>query len=211
MTESQPAASTAAPHQREIYEPLRLYSRMRRGTEPATAEPFAHEVLNNPLPADHLPAAQGSHFARLAWCALAAWFGKYHREKMADFLTTLAARQQPDGPFLLATASDNPEPHWYHELVILHALATFTAVTQAHPLQTAVDRAAFYHLQETQPDHATTEPWAVHAFVRHVDTLPVADALLHAVQAQHGGTVDEVSWMLLDDALYCLKETHRKQ
>ena len=126
---------------------------------------------------------------------------------MTDFLTDLASRQQPAGPFLLATASDNPEPHWYHELVLLHALATFATLSQSPDLHPAIDRAALFHLHETQPDHATTEPWAVHAFARHLDTLPLADALLHAAQAQHGGNLDAVSWMLLSDALYCLQQS----
>src|SRR5690606_29642757 len=103
--------------------------------------------------------------------------------------------------------SDNPEPHWYHELIILHAVASFGCRARVPQIRQVVGRAAMFHLHETQPDHATTEPWAVHAFAAHLDTLPLADALLHAVQTHHGGQPDYISWMLLRDALYCLQQT----
>lgn len=119
----------------------------------------------------------------------------------------LLAAQLPSGEFLLATRSDNPEPHWYHELVILHAVASFALHSGRAEAWAAVERAAEFHLSETQPDHATTEPWGLFAFVRCVDTLPLADQLLHAVQTQHPHGLDRVSWMLLRDALYCLRRS----
>lgn len=121
-------------------------------------------------------------------------------------LAALITAQQPSGEFLLATRSDNPEPHWYHELVILHAVAAYALASNRDEPQRAVERAAEFHLNETQPDHATTEPWAVYAFVQSFDTLPLADQLIHAVQTQHPDGPDRISWMLLRDALYCLRD-----
>lgn len=195
-------------HQRGIYQPLAAYIDVRRtdGTR-VTIDPLSREVLEAALPPGPLRAGEASRIARLAWCAIAAWAGECHRPQMADFLTDLASRQQPAGPFLLATASDNPEPLWYHELVLLHALATFATLSPSPDLLPAIGRSALFHLHETQPDHATTEPWAVHAFAGHLDTLPLADTLLHAAQAQHGGNLDAISWMLLSDALYCLQQS----
>ena len=69
----------------------------------------------------------------------------------------------------------------------------------------AVARATEYHQRETQPDHATTQPWGLFAFAWNPQTHPLADQLLHAVQVQHAGTPDGVSLILLADALYCLR------
>ncbi len=115
--------------------------------------------------------------------------------------------QQPSGEFLITTARDNPEPHWYHELILLHAVAHYAQQTNRPAAWESVERAAEFHLNETQPDHATAEPWALFAFIRYADTLPLADLMLHTVQAQHPAGLDRVSWMLLRDALYCLHLT----
>lgn len=191
---------------RGVYEPLMAYHAARVGSDAPLAG-LIDEFIEARLPEGDLPAADGARIARLAWCALTAFAAGQHRDRADAFLLDLIWRQQPTGEFLLATASDNPEPHWYHELILLHAVATFASMTDASPATQAVARAAEFHLRETQPDHATTEPWAVHAFAGHIDTIPLADALLHAAMAQHGGSVSYVAWMLLADALYCLEQS----
>ena len=67
----------------------------------------------------------------------------------------------------------------------------------------AVRRATRFHLNETQPDHATAQPWGLFAFVWNPPTRPLADQLLHADATAR--TIDGVSLILLADALYCLR------
>ena len=66
-------------------------------------------------------------------------------------------------------------------------------------------RATEYHQRETQPDHASSQPWGLFAFAWNPDTRPLADQLLHAATVQHPVGQDGVSLILLADALYCLR------
>jgi hypothetical protein len=105
------------------------------------------------------------------------------------------------GPFLQATPGDNPETHWYHELVLLHAAASYAVQAEDRTVAAAVAGNAEFHFIETQPDHATIQPWALFAFIWLDRTRPLADQILHNVSTQSSG----VSLMLLADALYCLQ------
>ena len=74
------------------------------------------------------------------------------------------------------------------------------------PLAAAVKRNTEYHLRETQPDHATSQPWGLFAFVWNESTRPLADGLLHAAQTlRPENRSDGITSMLLADALYCLR------
>jgi hypothetical protein len=112
-------------------------------------------------------------------------------------------RQTPKGYFLAAAPDDNPETHWYHELVILHAIATFAFQTGNAACAAATVIATGAHQRETQPDHATHQPWGLHAFVCNPATLAMADQILHSATTL-GGT-SGVTSILLADALYCLR------
>jgi len=68
----------------------------------------------------------------------------------------------------------------------------------------AVARGTEYAGREIQPDHATSQPWAVFPFAWNSSTRNLADDLLHAVTLR-GGAVDGVSLILLADALYCVR------
>jgi hypothetical protein len=104
---------------------------------------------------------------------------------------------------LSATASDNPETHWYHELVVLHAATVYAAQTGDGALSAAIARNAEFHQDETQPDHATNQPWGLAAFIRNPATRPLADGMLHAAATIGRGS--GVTSILLADALYCLR------
>ena len=69
---------------------------------------------------------------------------------------------------------------------------------------------AAYHLHETQPDHATTEPWGLLAFILNPDTRSLADQLLHTVRVQHPGGARGVTAILLADVLDHLRELARR-
>lgn len=119
-------------------------------------------------------------------------------------LDQIIPRQRQDGTFFTPSRGDSPETLWYHELVLLHAIAGFGMRFGHAPSFAAARRAAHYHLHETQPDHATQLPWAVHAFLLDPSTFPLADTLLHTASIQLAARQDELTLLLLADALYCV-------
>jgi hypothetical protein len=156
-------------------------------------------------------AARGANVADVAWTALAlhaagkAFVRDAWLDLASDVFGKLTRAQQPSGSFLIATASDNPEPRWYHDLAILHAASSYAVQSEDRPLASAVRRATAFHMAETQPDHATAQPFALFAFIWNPDTRPFADQLLHAVQTIQTPTGSGIASMLLADALYCLQ------
>ena len=158
-----------------------------------------------------MPAGRGSSASEAAFIALAlrvagqvfvrdAW-----TDLASDTFGRIVGRQQASGTFLLAGASDNPETHWYHELILLHAAASYAVQSEDRRVAAAVARATSFHLEQTQPDHATAQPWALFAFIWNPPARTLADQLLHAAQHQHAADTSGVSLMLLADALYCLR------
>jgi hypothetical protein len=141
------------------------------------------------------------------WLALAAHAANKalgtRTDLAPDAFGRLVACQCPGGTFLKAGAGDNPETHWYHELLLLHAATSYAATTRDPAVEAAVARAAAFHLNETQPDHATNQPWALAAFARSAETRPVADQMLHSAATITGRS--GVTSILLADALYCLR------
>ena len=160
-------------------------------------------------PKDRIPAAIGAVVADAVWMMLAAReaveFGgdASCRQQAAGAFGRLVTCQLPQGTFLTPTGSDNPETHWYHELVVLHAATVYAAQTGDEALAAAIARNAEFHLNETQPDHATNQPWGLAAFIRNPATRPVADGMLHAAATIGRGS--GVTSILLADALYCLR------
>jgi hypothetical protein len=158
-----------------------------------------------------ISASRGAEAAGAAWAALASQavslaLREPRRARLAaEWFHKLAATQQSSGAFLRASASDNPETLWYHELVLLHAATSYAAQSDNPHVTAAVMRAAEYHLNETQPDHASSQPWGLLAFVWNPQARPLADQLLHSIQVQHPTTQDGVTSMLLADCLYCLE------
>ncbi|MEM6560094.1 MAG: hypothetical protein AAF656_00705 [Planctomycetota bacterium] len=112
-------------------------------------------------------------------------------------------RKVADQGARFADDGSNPEPRWYAELVLLHALTSFAAwVGDASLLRAAADAAA-YQQAETQPDHATGQPWAIHAALLSPDTLPLADLLLLPVSLPDGRSV--INRLLLADGVMALE------
>ena len=116
----------------------------------------------------------------------------------------MARRQQPSGAILQQDPSTSPEAHWANELIALHALASYALLSGESFAIDSVRRAALYHHRETQPDHATSQPWAVHAFLLDRETIPTADLMLLAAGVNRPGGLDAVSRVLLADAAVCL-------
>lgn len=169
------------------------------------------ELTNIAWPADGMPAARGATASEAVWMALALYAaGKvYVRDAWLDLASDTFGkllRGQPNrSTFLLATPSDNPETLAYHELTILHAAASYAVQAEDRTLASAVARNTVFHLNETQPDHATAQPWGLFPLIWNPQTRLLADQLLHTVSVQHPRGVDGVSLMLMADALFCLR------
>jgi hypothetical protein len=156
-------------------------------------------------------AAAGDTVAQCAWSALALFAAGrlFVRDAWTDLASDTFGRltrgQTPVGTFLTPGPSDNPETWWYHELVLLHAAASYAVQAEDRTVASAVAKATDFHLRETQPDHATSQPWGLFAFAWNERTRPLADQLLHAAAVNRPGGLDGVSLILLADALYCLR------
>jgi len=153
-----------------------------------------------------ISAGRGSTLTQAAWTALALHVaGKVYvrdawTDLASDFFGRLTQSQNTDGTFLSAGSSDNPETWWYHELVLLHAASSYAVQAEDRHVASVVRRNTDFHQSETQPDHATSQPWGLFAFIWNPQTRPLADQLLHSAEAQPDG----VSQILLADCLYCL-------
>jgi hypothetical protein len=185
-----------AGHRRLVYDGLaRTIVSMFRGDR------LREGVVRRILPA---PPFTGENAAQVAKAALFAGI-----EDDVDTLRFLREQQQPSGSFLQLLQTDNPEPAWYHDLVILHGMAAGAILASSDPndayLFEPVKKAALYTLREVQPDHASAQPWALHAMLMHEETVPVADILLHAAGIQSPATMDGVSILLVADALRLLQ------
>lgn len=166
-------------------------------------------------PEGNLPAAMGTDLSMAVWRGVlaGAWSlfsgsgdGLDLAEKVVQMI---ASRQLDNGSLLHLSRGDNPEPMWYHELQILHAMGTLGAIlaegrksSAAQVADDAARRNARYQQEETQPDHATTQPWGINVAMREMETWPLADQLLQAAMFNQAGRVDAISLMLMADSLY---------
>lgn len=149
-----------------------------------------------PPPADiDFTAANGTDVS------LAAWFDLARPPGDRTTISKLIESQLDDGTFLKRAVDDNPEPTWYFESVILHAVATHAADTGDSRAIESTRRGAKLFAREIQPDHASNQPWAIHAFLFDPDAVPLADMMLHTASVQQPTTLDAASLILLADAL----------
>ena len=118
------------------------------------------------------------------------------------------------GPFL-ARPDDLAIEVWTEcELCVLHAVWRWLLSgtsdgrdeTSARLLE-RVEGAVAWHLEHTQPDNATTHPWAIHAVLElggdRAEVVDYAGSILHAVEAAGYARdgIDPLSaWILLDAA-----------
>ena len=211
-------------HQRAVYRPLLIYAwllafkleyeRLPReafGRWEEALRPWCDALeasLVAPFGPEVIPATSGAAAGEAAWTALAlhqagklfirdAWV-----DLAADTFGRITRLQQSNGAFLAASGAEHPESTWYHELQILHAAASYAVQAEDRTIAGAVERATEFHQRQTQPDHATTQPWGLFAFIWNTRTRPLADQLLHATAL---GELDGVSLILLCDSLYCLR------
>lgn len=193
-------------HDRPLYKPFLAYS-LARSAAAAVPVALADFGADWDGPAT---AAAGDRVAAVVWGALATLaMGTPVNAGPLATMRRLIDGQQANGAFLLAGRGDNLESLWFHELAILHAVASFAVQAREPGLWPAVARAVRYHVEETQPDHATNQPWGVTAFLLEPEGWPLADSMLHAASSHAAVERDAsqgLTLMLLADALYCLHQ-----
>jgi hypothetical protein len=191
----------AGGHARPVYRPLLIYSwiinELVERCDPWLAD-WISTLGEGAWPALVRHAAAGRFPGYSQWA-------DYARKVFGD----LVARQQPNGALLPEDIHANPETRWYLELTTLHALAGYAAKVDDARINSAIERCALYHLQETQPDHATAQPWGLLAFIQFAPAL--ADQVLHALAMQYPASVTGVPLLLLNDVRYGLRQLSAKE
>ncbi len=160
-------------------------------------------TLEAAVPSLNLPAAasDGDAASEAVWQAyLQATLGfRDAAQWLVDSIHSLAPTA------LRVGVDDNPEPWWANELLILHAMTSFARMRKDDSLAEPLERCVAFHVAEIQHDHATNEPWAVHAFAMHEGGTVTAEAILHAAWLQGAGTLTPVSRLVVRDAVRALR------
>jgi hypothetical protein len=229
LAESQPLGSIVVVdrqgHHRPVYRSLLVYAWLqsyRVAYESLPREQFGRweeglrpwlDLLEADLgqlswPDGAIPARGGAGAAEAAFTALALHVGGkvFVRDAWLDLASDAFGRltrsQQSSGEFLVPDPADNPDAKTYDELTLLHAAAGYAVQAEDRHVAAAVARAGEFHLRQTQPDHATAQPWGLFAFIWNPDARSLGDQMLHTVLAH---PPDGVSLLVLADALYSLR------
>jgi hypothetical protein len=161
--------------------------------------PSDGETLVRPRP---WPAGRGADLVEQLWTALARCAAS-GGEPQAEARGALACH---DGrSFLQRSPEDQPEAFWYDELVLLHGATSYAMLTGDPLAWDVATSGAEHHRAEIQPDHATANPWALHAFIFNPSTRDLAEFVLNACLVQYGGRPVGPALVLLADAVYCLR------
>lgn len=124
--------------------------------------------------------------------------------EVLDGLETWVSAGTRDGELHRMTAEDSLDAWTWRELVGLGALDHLAVLAADRPWRARCDGVVKFHLENTQPDNTTTQPWGVAAFL----ATPWADTFgqqqIHDATAQgrggSGGGVGLVAAMLMADA-----------
>jgi len=188
----------AAGHSRPVYRPLLVYSWLLAAEREDEIQASSGslqgwiERLDDSIVSSLVFATSGMLLKNQTWSARAV-------EKFGHLID----HQQPSGAFFAEDSGANPETRWYEELIALHAMASYAVRVNDQRAEQAAQRNALFHLEETQPDHASAQPWGLLAFAQFAP--PMADQILHALTMQYPAGVTGVPLLLLTDALYGLR------
>lgn len=130
------------------------------------------------------PADQVALVLWQAWC-LAQYGQVLQRDvdlEIADGVVHQIASRPGARGSLHALHPDESLDAWtYRELAGVHALANLAVLRRNRGWARRVQEVARYHLEHTQPDYVTTQPWGLFAFVWSDGAEPLADQQLHDV------------------------------
>ncbi len=136
-------------------------------------------------------------------------FGRDADMEIIDAVVSSAISQPGRDNSLHPFSPDESLDTWtYRELVSLHALANLALLRRNATWSNRVEQIALFHLENTQPDNATNQPWGVFAFAWSAKTRPFAEQQIHDAAAHASNDVSvssnglqPVAAMLLADAL----------
>ncbi len=101
------------------------------------------------------------------------------------------------------SAGESLDAWTYRELAGLHALTSLALSRRSAVWAERVRQITAYHLENTQPDNTTTEPWGIAGFLWSIHARSFGEQQLHDVQAGQGA-MTPVTAMLLADAANAL-------
>jgi hypothetical protein len=117
----------------------------------------------------------------------------------------ILTRQHAAGPFHAVTSESSLDAFIYEEFAALHALANLVTVTRDARLLLALRRIARYHVENTQLDNVSHQPWALAAFAIFPKTLSMAEQIEHDCRvfwdSKRAGGVSAIAFLLLQDAI----------
>ncbi|MEM8781514.1 MAG: hypothetical protein AAGE65_01545 [Planctomycetota bacterium] len=130
-----------------------------------------------------------------------------------DWLDMEVGALESDTPMHPPDVDTTPDEWTFAEMGALHGLFN-AAIAIGHDAGLAkAHAAARYHLQHTQPDYTTYQPWALAAFLYFPDTVGFAEQQLHDVETHlhvEGPPGALVPGLLLADAVATLREAAKR-
>jgi hypothetical protein len=105
------------------------------------------------------------------------------RARLAALWSNAFRHQTSVGTLHPFTAETLLDAFVYDELCALHAAYNAAKLSGDPRMLEQVQRAVRWHVENTQPDHTTHEPWALAAFAELDDTGTFAEQQLHAAVA----------------------------
>ncbi|MCC7145615.1 MAG: hypothetical protein IT443_04145 [Phycisphaeraceae bacterium] len=160
-------------------------------------------VLKRPLPQSS-PASRHGGLLPLGPAPLSpAWKCGADSITPASLATSGAATTSGGGLTSGGGGVESLDAWCYRELLSLHALFNLWAIDQNAAWLNRIESACLYHLENTEPDNVTTQPWALGAFLLSAHTAEFAGRQLHNCLAQ--GDPSGPSALLLTDVVARLR------
>lgn len=129
-------------------------------------------------------------------------------------LGELLAKPGSDGSLHIHDPADSLDAWTYRELVGLHALFHLANLLEDDVLKKRCSEIAQYHLDNTQPDNTTNQPWGIAAFLAGATTASMGIQQMHDATAQGSSSQSQnvglVAAMLFADAAAVLSRCNSK-
>lgn len=186
-----------------------LWGACEEGLQEAVAPArWVEQYTSEPPPADRTAEALWSALCLLGQAGLASRDADI--EWVEAVVHSVVKRPGPDGSLHpridAAGGGEVALDTWtYRELCGLHALANLALLRRNRAWASRVEQVAMHHLENTQPDHATGQPWGLFAFLWSSRTRGFGEQQLHDAAVLDGGAgSNAVTGMLLADAAAAL-------
>jgi hypothetical protein len=201
----EPMLADGAGHRRPIYYPLVLHlylaayrrrfeglsAEQRRACDAAIAQAAAPaRVIENYAGEAVLPGAGAEETPLALWWSLcildqARALALDDDVALVDRVVGVIVRRRGRRGALHPMIDGESLDAWtYRELCALHALANVALARWDQVWTRRVAEIAAYHLENTQPDHTTTQPWALFAFVWTPNTRSLGEQQINDLQVQ---------------------------